>query len=85
MKKAVAVQAIFLIIAVMIFLFFIAAIFFQWIDVTKWGSDKAACRAKIINYCSDWRKTGESKEPGWWNDKPVENCEKPAWKDCQFD
>ncbi len=83
--KGVAIQAIFLIITIMIFLFFISAVFFKWIDITKLGSNQAACRMKILNYCSDWRKSGS--EPKWWDDKPVENCTKPvSFEDsCQID
>ncbi len=54
MPKAVAVQAVFMIGVIAITLFFIVAIFAQWIDITKWGANEAACTAKKTSYCSNW-------------------------------
>lgn len=53
MSKSVAVEAIFLIAVITITLFFIVAIFANWIDVTKFGNLQAGCTAKKFSYCSE--------------------------------
>lgn len=50
--KAIAVQAVFLIAVIAISLFFIVAIFWGWIDTTKFGTNEATCKASWIGCCS---------------------------------
>ncbi len=71
--KAVAVHAVFIVAVIVIFIFFLAAIFFEWIDVNKLGTNQATCRMKLMNYCNDLIKTG--KEPFNWNTKEPLGCE----------
>jgi len=52
MSKAIAVQAVFLIAVIAISLFFMVAIFWGWIDTTKFGTNEATCKAKRIGCCS---------------------------------
>lgn len=52
MPKAIAVQAVFLVGVIAIFLFFIAAIFWGWADTTKFTTSKASCEASRVSYCS---------------------------------
>ncbi|MBI2542827.1 MAG: hypothetical protein HYW24_01450 [Candidatus Aenigmarchaeota archaeon] len=53
MLKAVTAQTLFFIGVAIITLFFIIAIFSQWIDVTKIIGVKGGCAAKKISYCSE--------------------------------
>ncbi len=80
--KAVAVQAVFLIAVIMIFLFFVAALFFQWIEWTDESTNSFSCNAKMISFCSDWRKEG--KDPGWWESKGP-NCDEFVTKPSSID
>lgn len=52
MLKGIAVQAIFLIAVIAISLFFMVAIFWGWIDTTKFGVSEATCKADWIGCCS---------------------------------
>jgi len=88
MNKAIAAHAIFIVSVILIFLFFIAAIFFKWIDWSKLGANKFFCSAKLHSYCSDWKKTNFEKTPWNWNEKGPEGCEEfgimqPSQEDCE--
>jgi len=72
MTKAIAVQAVFLIAVISISLFFIVAIFWGWIDTTKFGTSQASCTSKTISYCSDWGRNQEL--PDWWATKEPTDC-----------
>lgn len=79
--KAIAVQAVFLIGVIAIFLFFMAAIFWGWIGVTKDTTSKASCDAHKISYCSGLIA---GKTPDWnsgCGTKPsIDECCKGAIK-----
>ncbi len=72
MPKAIAVQAVFLIGVIAISLFFISAIFFGWIDTTKFGTSQASCTAKKTSYCSGL--INSDKEPFAWDEKEPTDC-----------
>ncbi len=66
MLKGIAVHAVFLIGVIAISLFFIIAIFWGWIDTTKFTTSQASCKASLISYCSALNSgTRPSSE---WND-----------------
>lgn len=50
--KAIAIHAVFLMGVIAISLFFIVAIFWGWIDVTKYSTSEATCRANKVSFCS---------------------------------
>jgi len=86
--KAVAPEAIFMVGAIAIFLFFIIATFFGWAETTGTVTTFASCNAKKIGYCSEW--TAKKNEPGWWGSKEPLDCErsdikisKPICNDCK--
>ena len=62
MRKAIAVQAVFLIAVIAIFLFFLVGIFWGWIGVTKDTTGEASCKASLISYCSG---LSAGKAPEW--------------------
>ena len=88
MPKAIAVQAVFLIAVIAISLFFIVAIFWGWIDTTKFGTGQATCTAKATSYCGDWARNKE--RPGWWATKEPIDCSRedikitePSCEECK--
>ncbi|MEK6909819.1 MAG: hypothetical protein AABW61_01950 [Candidatus Aenigmatarchaeota archaeon] len=52
MPKAIAVQAVFMIAVIAIFLFFLVGIFSQWTGITKSTVNEAACTSAKIGCCS---------------------------------
>ena len=82
MKKAIAIQAVFLIGVIGIFLFFIVSIFWGWIDTTKFATSEATCTASKIGYCS--ALTSKTKLPEWNNDCSKYNINKPVESDCKI-
>ncbi|MBU5537460.1 MAG: hypothetical protein QW818_01460 [Candidatus Aenigmatarchaeota archaeon] len=87
MLKSIAVQAVFLIAVIAISLFFIVAIFWGWIDTTKFGTSEASCAAKKTSYCSSL--LNNRPPPFDWDKKEPTDCEqfgitKPNTKeDCK--
>ena len=80
--KAIAVQAIFLIGVIVIFLFFIVAIFWGWIDTTKFVTSQATCTANRISYCS--ALSSNTKLPDWDDACSDYKIYKPSSvQDCQ--
>jgi len=75
LKKAIAAHTIFIVGVITIFIFFVTATFFGWIN---WGGASAsqfACSAKLLDYCSGWQKTGFTNTPYDWNKKDPKGCE----------
>jgi len=86
--KAIAVHAIFVVSIILIFLFFVTAIFFRYMDF-KEGPSEFSCKVKQFSYCSDWKRTDYSDYPDWsWEEKEPENCDlvgiaKPTYEQCE--
>lgn len=74
-KKAIAAHTIFLVGVIVIFIFFVTATFFGWIDWSGTSANQFACSAKLYNYCSELQKTGNA--PWDWNEKEPRGCENP--------
>ncbi len=93
MKKAIAVEAVFLIGVISIFIFFVVNIFFKWIDTTNMAVNEGTCTSKRISFCADWARQCAGKDscttsPDWWSTKAPTGCEKynipqPDCKTCQ--
>ena len=81
MRKAVAIQAVFLVGVIAIFLFFIIMILAQWINVSDLGGGKAGCTAKLYNYCSGLVSRG--KPPySWPSECNQYDVSEPSKTDC---
>ena len=70
--KAIAAHTIFIVGAITIFIFFVTATFFGWIDWSTISASQFACKAKLMSYCSELQKTG--KIPWDWNERGPEGC-----------
>lgn len=80
MSKAIAVQAIFLIAVIAISLFFLVAIFWGWIDTTKFTTSQATCTTARIGCCSELTSgTGKCK---WDSDCSQYNIKEPTKDEC---
>jgi hypothetical protein len=77
LKKAIAAHTIFIVGVITIFIFFVTATFFGWINWGGTSVSQFACSAKLLNYCSEWQKTGFTKTPWDWNKKDPKGCENP--------
>lgn len=80
MLKAIAVQAVFLIAVIAISLFFIVAIFWNWIDTTKFGTSEATCKANWIGCCSVL--IGGAGDCKWDSACSQYNINQPSLKEC---
>lgn len=80
--KAIAAHTIFIVGVITIFIFFVTATFFGWIDWSKTSANQFACQAKLMSYCSEWQKTG--KTPWDWSKKEPTGCgDPPSQDDCK--
>ena len=76
--KAVVPYAIFLVVLIGMFLFFLLAVFSGWIQFTTFEATKATCNIKLTNYCKDWWEKHFEKEPiPTWEQRGPIGCEKP--------
>jgi len=89
-KKAVAVDAVSLIVIIAAFLFFTVAVFLGWINVQNLEANRASCAAKLLNYCTEWWKKQFQSVPYNWAEQPPKGCEQqpinvgqPTLDDCK--
>jgi len=70
MKKAVAVQAIFLIGVIIITLTFTLAVFAGWVKLHGAIANPLTCKIKFLDYCIKWKKTEFTGKPPYdWKEE----------------
>ena len=89
-RKAVAINAVSLIVIIAAFLFVTVAIFLGWINIQNLEANRVSCAAKLLNYCTDWWKKQFQSVPYSWADQPPNGCEndpikigQPTAEDCK--
>jgi len=75
--KAIAAHTIFIVGVIIIFVLFVTATLFGWIDWSGFSANKFVCTSKVYSYCSGWSKTGFTNAPWDWDKKGPEGCENP--------
>ena len=74
LKKAIAAHTIFIVGAITIFILFVTATFFGYIDWSGKNASQFACQSKLLSYCSELQK---GRTPWNWDNKDPKGCENP--------
>jgi len=76
--KALAMQTVFIILTVIMFMFFAVVIIFGFINIAALEANQATCSVKLSNYCLQWASKGftDSDKPYEWSKKAPIDCSK---------
>lgn len=82
-NRAIAMDAVSLVVIIALLLFVSAAVVIGWINVQNLQASQAACSAKLVGYCSEWSLNNFQNVPYNWNTQSPTDCDKDPIKISQ--